>query len=493
MRLCELAELVGGRIRGDGAVELHGIYHDSRKASPGGIFVCLVGERFDGHEFARDALARGAAALCVDSAHEESMPVSVPALIVEDTRRALPALAAAIHGYPSRRLLLIGVTGTNGKTTTTLLIAAILRAAGYKVGTIGTLGAELMGEWLDSERTTPEADQLQALLAEMHERDGRAMVMEVSSHALDQHRTEGCEFDAAVFTNLSVDHLDWHGTLDSYFESKKRLFTTYPVHSEKPFVASVNLDDPRGGGLAKDTVGRVVTYAVSHPADVTGSNIELKPDSVRFTAKLPTRDLPIRLNIGGAFQVNNALGAIAVAVGLGIPLAAVAEGLESVRAIPGRFESVPTDRGFHVVVDYAHTPDGLENLLRSARRLNPNRVIAVFGCGGDRDRTKRPIMGRLAGELADVAVVTSDNPRTESPDVIIQEILPGLNDTKARVLVEADRRKAIGIALREARKNDMVLIAGKGHETYQIVNGVEHPFDDRIVARELLAEMEESP
>jgi UDP-N-acetylmuramoyl-L-alanyl-D-glutamate--2,6-diaminopimelate ligase len=470
----------------NGPVEVQGITHDSRKVKPGNLFVCLLGERSDGHAYAADAIARGAVALVVQEDRAHMVPKDVPLLLVPDTRRALPPLAATIFGHPSHHLKLIGVTGTNGKTTTTCLIAHILRAAEKRTGTIGTLGAEYMGERLPSEHTTPEADQLQELLAKMRLRGAEAVVMEVSSHALAQYRTDGCTFDVGVFTNLTQDHLDYHKTWNAYFEAKLRLFREYPQESGKEFVASINLDDPRGGVVARETRGRVITYGMNSPADVRATDLRVEVSRTTFQAHTPFGKLDVTLHIGGAFQVYNALAAIGAGVGLGIPLETIGKGLYSVTAIPGRFERVPTGRGFEVIVDYAHTPDGLENLLASARRLNPARLIVVFGCGGDRDRTKRALMGRLVGMGAEVAVVTSDNPRSEEPQAIIEEILAGMQDVPAQVVVEPDRRKAIGMALREARPRDLVLIAGKGHEDYQEIKGVKHPFDDRRVVRELL-------
>lgn len=485
MQLADLASRLGVAIANATPVEVRGVAHDSRAVIPGDLFVCLVGANFDGHKYAADALARGAAAFCV-AAGRENAALGRPAIVVPDTRAALPKVAVEVYDHPSRSLTMVGITGTNGKTTSTYLTASILKAAGRKTGTIGTLGAELMGEPIPSDRTTPEADQLQALLVEINRRGAEAVVMEVSSHALAQGRTDGTEYDAAIFTNLTQDHLDYHGTLDAYFQSKLRLFTDYPAASEKPFVAAVNLDDPRGREVAKAVRGRTLTYGVSAGADVRALSVDLQPASLSFTASTPSGEIDVTLNIGGAFQVYNALGALAAGLGLGIDLRTVAQGLADLKAVPGRFEAVPNDKGVSVVVDYAHTPDGLKNVLESARQLNPNRLIVVFGCGGDRDRTKRPIMGKLAGELADVAVVTSDNPRTEDPKSIIQEILPGLENTTARKIVEPDRRQAIAAALAEAQPGDILLIAGKGHEDYQEIAGVKHHFDDREVAREIL-------
>ncbi len=471
-------------------VEIKGISHDSREVKPGDLFVCLVGEKSDGHRFAADALARGAAALAVQAGFEAGITVpeiTVPTAVVPDTRRALPIMASRLFGNPSASMKLVGVTGTNGKTTTTFMTAVILQAAGMRAGTIGTLGAYLGDEKLPSEHTTPEADQLQQLLAEMRDRGADAVVMEVSSHALAQYRTDACEFDAAAFTNLTQDHLDYHGTMESYFESKLRLFTEYPKTSPKQFAASINLDDTYGRRLADASSGRVLTYGIQSAADIRAENVRIGPSEVRFQARMPTGKFDARLVLGGAFQAYNALAAIGIGIGFGIAPDVIAEGLSSLKAVPGRFESVPTGRGFHVVVDYAHTPDGLANLVSSARRLNPARIILVFGCGGNRDRTKRPIMGRTAAAQTEIAVVTSDNPRHEEPQSIIDEILTGMQNATARVLVEPDRRAAISLAIGEARDGDIVLIAGKGHEDYQIVGDSVLSFDDRLVARDILA------
>jgi UDP-N-acetylmuramoyl-L-alanyl-D-glutamate--2,6-diaminopimelate ligase len=486
MHLSDIARgVTGAETIGNSKIEITGISHDSREAKPGDLFVCLVGEKSDGHRFASDAIARGAVALAVQPDHAALLS-SLPGVVVSDTRKALPALASTLFGNPSRAMKLVGITGTNGKTTTTFLAASILRASGLKVGTIGTLGAYLDSEKLPSEHTTPEADQLQELLANMRDRGADAVVMEASSHALAQYRTACCEFDAAAFTNLTQDHLDYHGTMESYFESKLKLFTEYPAASTKSFAASINIDDSYGDRIAAASKGRVVTYGINKPADVRAENVQLGPGDVRFNARTASELFEVHLPIGGAFQAYNALAAMGVGVGLGIDSESIARGLSEVNAVPGRFESVPTGRGFHVIVDYAHTPDGLENLIAAARRLNPARIVLVFGCGGNRDRTKRPIMGRMGATQTEVAIVTSDNPRHEDPQAIIDEILTGMSEPSAKVLVEPDRRAAIELAIREARDGDIVLIAGKGHEDYQLVGDKVLSFDDRLVAREIL-------
>jgi UDP-N-acetylmuramyl-tripeptide synthetase len=486
--------------------QVSGLTHDSRQVRPGDLFICLRGQAHDGHRFAADALAEGATVLVVNAgglaAAGVTLPDTAPIIEVKDTRIALPLLACAYYGDPSHTLTMVGVTGTNGKTTTMRMIASILRAAGKRVGTIGTLGAELDGMPLPSEHTTPEADQLQSLLAEMRDQGADAVVMEVSSHALAQHRTDGIAFNVGVFTNLTRDHLDFHGTMDAYFEAKARLFSEYPVLYPRPdkrlFASVINTSQWEGRDMVTNARGDVITYATvpGDPAVLCAENVTLRPDSAQFIVHhdsgVQKFDFPVTLPIGGAFQVGNALAAVGASLRLGISPEVIAQGLAQLPPVPGRFEAVPTgDRGYSVIVDYAHTPDGLENLLRSARELNPARIICVFGCGGNRDRTKRPIMGRLAATLAQVAIVTSDNPRHEDPQAIIAEILTGMDRASdpaitAEIHVEPDRRAAIRLAIAQAQPGDIVLIAGKGHEDYQIVGDTRRHFDDREAAAEAL-------
>ncbi len=500
-----VARVPKAAVKGGADPVVTGLTHDSRAVKPGDLYICKRGAHFDGHRFAAQALASGAAAVVVNRGGLAEAGVVLPddACVVEvaDTVRALPLLACAFYGDPSRSLLMVGVTGTNGKTTTTRMVAAILQAAGRRVGTIGTLGSDLDGVPIPSDHTTPEADQLQQLLARMREGGADAVVMEVSSHALAQHRTDGIAFSAGIFTNLTQDHLDFHGTMDAYFEAKARLFSEYPVlyprPDKTPFVGVINVAEWEGKDLVTLARGDIITFTTSdNPANLHAEEIDLAPTASRFVAVydngMKITRLPIALPVGGAFQVGNALAAIAATLRLGIPLETIAQGLADLPPVPGRFEAVPTGgRGFSVIVDYAHTPDGLENLLRSARELKPSRLLAVFGCGGDRDRTKRPIMGRLAATQAEVAIVTSDNPRTEDPNAILTEILTGMDRSAdpaitADIHVEPDRRKAIALAIAQARPGDIVLIAGKGHEDYQIIGDTKHHFDDREVATEAL-------
>jgi UDP-N-acetylmuramoyl-L-alanyl-D-glutamate--2,6-diaminopimelate ligase len=463
-----------------------GLAYDSRQVKPGDLFFCIRGLKSDGHRFLPDVAARGAAAAVVE---DEDVERPVPALFVPNVREAMPAIASRFHDYPSRRLWLAGATGTNGKTTTTFLISALARAAGKGTGVIGTIGARINEEELPGDRTTPEAPDLQELLARMAAAatgDGMVVAMEASSHALVQGRTAGCEFDAAVFTNLTQDHLDYHRDMEEYFQAKALLFTEYPRRSAKRFTGVLNTDDAYGRRLAEMCEGTVVTYGVEQPADLRARRIEASPTGLQFEIAAPEGVFPVRLRLGGLFNVYNSLGAVGAARALGVPWETILPALAETPGVPGRFESVDTGQEFSVIVDYAHSPDGVENVLRAARALRPRRLIAVFGCGGDRDRTKRPIMGRLAAELADYVIVTSDNPRSEDPDSIIGEIMTGIPAGAAEVETEPDRSAAIRKAVRLADPGDLVVIAGKGHENYQIFADRTIHFDDREEARKAL-------
>jgi UDP-N-acetylmuramoyl-L-alanyl-D-glutamate--2,6-diaminopimelate ligase len=383
-----------------------------------------------------------------------------------------------VFGRPADHLTTIGVTGTNGKTTCTYLLEAILRAAGRTPGVIGTTGARIAGSPVAIDRTTPEAPDLHRLLARMRGDGVRAVAMEVSSHALEQRRTDGLRFDAAIFTNLSQDHLDFHGTMEAYFEVKARLFT--PEHAA---LAVVGADDPYGGRLIGSVSIPVVTYAVASDADLRATDVMVGPEGSSFVVD----GVHVRTALRGAFNVDNCLAALAAARAIGLDLAPAAAAVASVEDVPGRMEVIDGDRGFGVVVDYAHTPDSIRVVLRGARSLAAGRVLVVFGCGGERDRAKRPSMGAAATANADLTVITSDNPRSEDPLAIIDEILPGAAEGGGPYVVEPDRRGAIRLALQEARPGDLVVVAGKGHEPVQEIGGTRIPFDDRTVVREELA------
>ncbi len=437
--------------------------HDSRQAGAGALFVCVVGAETDGHRFAPDAVRSGATALLV----ERELDLDVPQIVVADVRRAHGHVAAAVHGHPAAALTTIGVTGTNGKTTTTHLLGAALGGAGRQVSVIGTLSGV---------RTTPEASDLQRTLAGMRDNGTDTVVMEVSSHALALHRVDGMRFGAAVFTNLGRDHLDLHTSMEDYFRAKARLFT--PEMTE---LGVVNVDDAHGQLLLD--VGGVPMHTFSR---VDAIDVEVRPDRHRYR----WRGHDVTVPLGGDVNVANSLAALTTCAALDVDLSAAVAGLAAARPVPGRFEPVGVglDHGFSVIVDYAHTPDGLATVLASARRLvDGGRVIVVFGCGGERDRDKRGLMGAAAAAGADAVVVTSDNPRGEDPAAIIADVLAGVDARyRDRLVVEEDRRVAIGTALHAARRGDVVIIAGKGHETTQTIGATAHPFDDRVVARELL-------
>ncbi len=477
-------------MHGDPDRVITGLTEDSRKVSPGSVFVAVKGAQSDGHRFVRQAAAAGAGALVVEAGHLPAgtlSGLSIPVLEVPDSRRSLGVLASRFYGDPSRRLNMIGVTGTNGKTTTTYLCKAILEAAGAKVGLIGTVVYLIGDERIPATHTTPGAVELQGLFRKMVDAGRDAAVMEVSSHALALDRTAGCSFGTAVFTNLTQDHLDFHADMEDYFEAKLRLFTGLDPGGR----AVINLDDPRGARVKAATNAKVWTYAMEQPADIRAQNIQVSLDGVRFSAQTPRGTALIESPLVGRHNVYNILAAIGVGLEAGIDLPVIASGVAALRNVPGRFERVEAGQPFTVVVDYAHTEDALFRLLTTAEAVKRRRIITVFGCGGDRDRGKRPKMGRVAALYSDVVVVTSDNPRTEDAAAIISEVIPGVEagiqeSGRGRYVVHVDRRAAIAEAVRTAQSGDLVLIAGKGHEDYQIIGSVKHPFDDRVVAREMI-------
>lgn len=491
MLLSELARhLTDARVAVAGDAEITRITYDSREVQPGWLFLAMQGGSFDGHRFIGNAIEAGAAAVI---AERDVDGVSVPCVIVPDGRTAMGQIAAPFFGYPSRKMKLIGVTGTSGKTTVTHLIQSIFNTSGQPAGLIGTLGARIGDELIETKHTTPESIDLQRTLAYMADQGVKAVAIEASSHGLYQGRTLGCEFDCGVFTNIARDHLDFHGTLDAYLDAKLILFREYPAMSAKRFVAAINAADSSADGVKEATKGEIITFAVENPADLTASNIEVTDRSVRFDMTYQAKSVPIGLEIGGFFNVYNALAAAAAAIGLGLDMDTIVRGLAAAHRVPGRFESVDCGQDFGVIVDYAHTPDELENVLRTAKSLTTNRLIAVFGCGGDRDRGKRPIMGRIGSDLADIIVVTSDNPRTEDPESIIAMVLEGIPESeRSRATVQPDRRLGIREAISRAKAGDVVVIAGKGHEDYQIFADRTIHFDDREVAREVLAECSRS-
>jgi UDP-N-acetylmuramoyl-L-alanyl-D-glutamate--2,6-diaminopimelate ligase len=476
-----LDEVISGAPAGapaapEAEVEIADLAYDNRRVTPGTLFFCVVGLTRDGHEFAPDAVARGAVALVV----ERPLGLGVPEVLVPNVREAMAPAAARFNGDPSATLKVVGVTGTNGKTTTAFLVRELLEAGGLQSGLLGTVKSIVGGAERAVERTTPEAIELQRGFREMLEQGDRACAMEVSSHALALHRADAIRFAAAIFTNLTQDHLDFHPTMEDYYSAKRRLF------DGRAGAEIINVDDPYGARLAGERE-RAVTFAIDRDADYRALDVETGLTGTTCTVRTPEGDVPLHTPLRGRFNVYNVLGAIAAARALGVPLETAAAALATAGLVPGRFEPVDAGQPFAVLVDYAHTPDSLENVLSAARGLaGDGRLHVVFGCGGDRDRGKRPLMGEIARRLADRVVVTSDNPRSEEPEAIIAEILGG---SGADVEHDADRRRAIELALGSAERGDVVVIAGKGHEQGQeFADGHKIPFDDVTVARELLGE-----
>lgn len=490
MQLSELAKLLlTAKLSGDDHISVTGVEIDSRKVKPGDLFICLPGHTVDGHDYAPQALERGAAALVT----ERKLDLDVPQLIVKNSRLAMAVIADSYYGQPSRQMKLIGVTGTNGKTTTTYLIERMMNDNGIPAGVIGTIEARYPGKTLPMSGTTPEALGLQRYLAEMRDAGTQACAMEVSSHALEQGRVKGCRFRTAVFTNLTQDHLDYHVTMERYAAAKELLFSRlgneYAADPEQRSYAVLNADDAVSAQFAQATAAEVVTYGIEKDADVRADNIRITPQGTSFSLRTFRGDAELTLQMVGKFNVYNALAAVCAALIEGIPLDKIKASLEALPGVPGRVEPVNEGQPFAVIVDYAHTPDGLENVLKAVKELSPERLFCVFGCGGDRDRTKRPIMGRIAAQYADYVFVTSDNPRTEDPALILQDIKAGMDEARVpedRYELIVDRRAAIEKAIEKASSGDVVLIAGKGHETYQIIGTVTHAFDDRLVAKEAI-------
>ena len=475
-----LARLPDARTTGDPSAEVAEVTHDSRRVGAGSLFVAIRGLATDGNQFVEQARKKGAAAVV-----SELPPRPGGGWVqVADARVALAVLSAARNGDPAEKLGLVGVTGTNGKTTTTYLIDAALQAAGEKVGLVGTVHYRIADRLTTAVRTTPESSDLQTMLREMVEAGCRRAVLEVSSHSLELRRVYGCRFEVAVFTNLTRDHLDFHGDMDRYFEAKRRLFGEYLREDGR---AVINADDDRAGDLIATSRAPVWTFGLERAADIRATDVRLSLEGSRFTAHTPLGSVAIHSPLLGRFNVSNLLAALGAALALGISKEVAAAALGALAGVPGRLERVNAGQDFTVIVDYAHTDDALKNLLETVRELGPRRVITVFGCGGDRDRTKRPLMGAVAARLSDVAIVTSDNPRSEPPEAIIEEVRRGMPPGRgAEVLSIVDRREAIARALEMARPGAAVVIAGKGHETSQTLRDRTVPFDDRQVVREIL-------
>jgi UDP-N-acetylmuramoyl-L-alanyl-D-glutamate--2,6-diaminopimelate ligase len=484
--LKQIADATGGQLSGDQTAEVTDVSHDSRRAGPGSLFVAVRGELFDAHKFIPQVIAQGA--LGVISELDKPADFKGSWLRVRNIRRAMALAAAEAHRHPSRELQLVGITGTNGKTTTAYLIASIPEAAGEPVAMTGTVEYRLGPERRKAERTTPEATDMQRMLRRAVELGCRTAVMEASSQAMDFHRCDALDYSVAVFSNLTRDHLDYHKTMENYWVAKQRLFDGRL--GSRPRVSVINVDDPYGVELAERLAGeglRVVSYAVKSNADVTARNAEFSLAGMRFRLKTPAGEGEFRSPLVGPPHIYNTLAAVASGLALGYELDVITRALEQCTGAPGRFERVPHDGDFAVVVDYAHSDDALLNVLRTAREVTKGKIITVFGCGGDRDPSKRAPMGEAAGSLSDVVILTSDNPRTEDPEKILADAEAGILKTAKPYRKIADRRDAIHQAISEARSNDLVLIAGKGHEDYQIIGREVFHFDDKEVVREALA------
>ena len=480
-----LRELIEGMnvldVKGDLDIDVLGISYDSRKVREGSAFVCIEGYNVDGHKYIPGAISNGAKVLIVQK--EVCVPEGITVIRVDNTRYALAHVSDVFYNHPSGKFTLVGITGTKGKTTTTFMIKSILDKAKHKVGVVGTLGSRIGDEFLPTERTTPESYDLQALFSEMLEKNVDSVVMEVSSQGLELHRVSGCEYDIGVFTNISQDHIGprEHPDFESYLNAKIKLFGMCKQ-------GLVNIDSKYGEEVIKNAKCKIYTYGIEKDADIRAINITNYRDSVKFNVVTPWHSGEIKVNVPGKFTIYNALAAIGVCLLMGISFEDISAGLEKV-CVPGRAEIVEIDKNFTIMIDYAHTPDSLQNILTTVKGFAPGRVVCLFGCGGDRDRTKRPIMGEISGKIADFTIITSDNPRTEEPLGIIKEIEEGIKSTNSEYITIADRRQAIKYAIENAKPEDVIVLAGKGHETYQIFKDKTIHFDEREVVREILDEI----
>ncbi len=483
MRLAEVIKGVDIKGRyGSLEVDITDVVYDSRKISPGCLFICIPGFKVDGHRFIHDAIKNGAAAAIVENDVEVE---GITVVKVGDSRKTMPLLGSNFYDNPTEKLKLIGITGTNGKTTTTYLIESILAHAKKKTSVIGTISIKIGKDKVDSSRTTPESVDLQRLFKEMVDKKIEYSIMEVSSHALDLGRADHCSFRIGIFSNLTQDHLDYHKNFENYREAKKKLFY-------KTTVANIiNIDDPHGRIIAeeiKDLKTPLMTYGIDSKADIMAKDIEITARGVRFTLVTPQYSIEIKNSIPGRFSVYNCLAAASAAYAEGIDKHAIKEGIGKLGNVPGRSEVVDIDKPYTVIIDYAHSPDGLVNILNSIRQYAKGRIITVFGCGGDRETEKRPIMGEAAGRLSDYCIITSDNPRSEEPLSIIKQVEDGIKRTDCDYICIESRRDAIKYALTVAKQHDIVLLAGKGHETYQILKDGTIPFDEREIISELIRE-----
>lgn len=489
MQLSQLIQpLVLKQTTGDLDIEIRGLTMDSRQVKPGDLFIAKTGFTVDGHDFIDQAIEKGASALLV----KKEVATKIPTVRVPDSQRAMAVLAAHFYQYPTKELKVIGVTGTNGKTTTTHLIQQIFNDLDHPSGVIGTIGIKTKNHTYPSKNTTPEILDLQKGFYQMKEEGLKYAVMEVSSHALDLGRTRGIEFHIAVFTNLTQDHLDYHQTMEKYREAKGLLFSqlgnAYQANPQNGQIAVLNADDPASTYFAQITPAQIVTYGIKTPADVRAENIQITSQGTAFQLHTFQGSIDVHLPLVGMFNVYNALAATAVALIEGFSLTELKESLERMKGVAGRFECVNREVPYMVLVDYSHTPDSLKNALSTIREFAEGKVICVVGCGGDRDRSKRPQMARVAEAYSDLTIVTSDNPRSEPPEKIIDDMVQGF--TKQEYVISVDRQQAIEFAIEQAKPGDVVLIAGKGHETYQEIQGVRYDFDDREVARRAIQNRE---
>lgn len=479
MKLLKIIEDIRCEIKGNADIDIGDLKYDSRKVQKGDLFFCISGFQEDGHRYAKDAVDKGAVAIVATK--EQELPVTQ--IIVQDDRQAMALMSVRFFGAPAAGMKMVGITGTNGKTTTTYMIKSIAEAAGMKVGLIGTIQNMIGSEVIHTERTTPESVDLQRLLARMRDEGCDVVVMEVSSHSLYLKRVEGIRFDVGIFTNLTQDHMDFHQTWQNYVDAKKILF-------KQSEVTIVNVDDESAADMISAAHKDVLRFGVQNNADILPSNLELSASGTRFTAQIKNKKIKIDIGIPGTFTVYNALGAIAAAWTIGIKGDYIGEGLKTLKPVSGRFELLDTRGGnYSIILDYAHSPDSLENTLKTIRGFATGRIVTVFGCGGNRDRVKRPIMGQIAQKYSDFVIVTSDNPRFEEPMDIICEIENGLMGNHPYICIE-NRREAILYAIKNAQNKDIILLAGKGHETYQEICGVKHDFDEKIVVAEILDELQ---
>ena len=476
MKLKELLKNINHTMIGCDDAEITSIQYDSRKVTEGSLFFCIIGFNADGHKFAASAAEKGAACLVVSKPQD----LDIPQVVVEDTREAMALISANFYGCPADKLRMVAVTGTNGKTSTTYMLKKIFEQAGSKVGLIGTIESIVGEKRVQSERTTPESMDLQKMLRDMLDAGCDTVVMEVSSHSLVLKRVYGIRFAGAIFTNLTQDHLDFHTDMDDYANAKAILF-------ENSDHSVINADDAYAEVMKSRVTGELTTFAIDAPADYNEKDVSLMPNASRYV--LASRDfrIPIVMAIPGRFTVYNSLGTAVLCLKLGIDLLDVKKGLENVDNVPGRFQNLDTHgQPFSVILDYCHTPDSLESTLKTVRGFAKGRIVCVLGCGGNRDNKKRPIMGRISGELADFTIVTSDNPRFEEPDSIIEMILEGISETDGNYISIENRRDAIEYALKNAEKDDVIVLAGKGHEDYQEICGVKHPFDEKVIVAEIM-------